>query len=429
MHVIVIGAGIVGVTTAYCLRRHGCEVTVIDRHSGVAQEASFANGGVIAPESVGPWAAPGMSRALVAALFRRDATLQVRLAADRALWRWLRRFVGESDLDRHRINRQRMLRLALYSRELLHEAQARHAIDYECQPGLLQLYRGEQALAAAADASKLLQDQGIAPRLLTADECRALEPALSTSTALAGGLHLPAAETGNCAYFTRRLKDICEADGVRFEFNAAVQRLDIAGNQLQAVVTAAGRRRGQACVVAAGADAAPLLAAAGIVLPLLAVKGASATMPVAQAEMAPFVGVFDDRYRIAVTRLGKRLRVAGTAVFGDLRPGVSADAMRLLLKVAGDWFPAAAVHRQAQWWSGWRAMLPDGPPLLGHTPVNGLFVNVGHGGSGWALACGAAQAVADTVIGRRPAISLDGLTIERYAPSRKTAPVARAAVS
>lgn len=429
MHVIVIGAGIVGVTTAYALRRHGCEVTVIERHSGVAQEASFANGGVIAPECIGPWAAPPMPRALLASLFTRSAALRVRPAFDRALWRWLRRFVAESDPQRYQLGRRRMQRLAIYSRELLRELQTRHALDYEQQPGLLLLYRSAQALAAAEPASLLLKEQGVAHRLLDAAGCRQLEPALGTHAALAGGLHLPEAETGNCAYLTRRLKEICSADGVRFEFNTEVTGFEVAGQRFQAVVTPTGRRRAGACVVAAGDGAGELLAAAGIALPLLPVQGVSATMPITRHELAPFIGILDERHGVAVARMGKRLRVAGTAVIGERGGRVDAAAQRLLLKVVGDWFPSAAAYSQAQWWSGTRAMLPDGAPLLGRSPIVGLHLNVGHGGSGWTLACGAAQVVADGLIERTPQISLEGLTLERYANPPAPPPLARAAAS
>jgi D-amino-acid dehydrogenase len=414
MHVVVIGAGVVGVTTAYCLRRLGCEVTVLERNSGAAHEASFANGGVIAPGYTGPWAAPGAPRALLAAFFRPDAALRLRVGLDGALWRWLRRFVAESTFERYRLAKRRMHRLAAYSQEELHALQARHAIDFEQQPGLLQLFRTQEQLDRHAPVRALLAELGVPHRLLSAEACRGVECSLNAHTPLAGGVHFPGDETGNCAYFARRLKEISEDDGVRYEFGTRVDRLSIDGRRLSGVVTAHGPQQADACVLAAGADAAALLAGTGIDLPLLPVRGFSASVPIARHELAPLVAVMDERYKVAITRMGKRLRIAGMAVIGDGRAAPDERATRALLKVASDWYPGAARFSQARLWSGVRAMLPDGPPVLGPTPVTGLYLNLGHGSSGWAMACGAAQVVADLVTGRTPAIDLDGLTLDRF---------------
>ncbi|MCU0952195.1 MAG: D-amino acid dehydrogenase [Burkholderiaceae bacterium] len=415
MHVAVIGAGIIGVTTAYCLRRRGVEVTVLERHSGVAQEASFANGGVVAPGYTGPWSAPGTPAALLAALFRRDAALRMPLSADPALWRWLRRFVAESTLDRYRANRRRMYRLAAYSREQLHALHARHAIDYERQPGLLQLFRSEREIDRHEPVRALLTELGATHRLLTADACRAIECALNEQTALAGGLHLPDDETGNCAYFARRLKEIGESDGVRYEFGCTVNAIELTGGRATAVATAQGLRRVDAVVLAAGADAAGLLAGSGLRVPLQPAVGYSATVPITRHELAPLVSVLDERFKVAVTRMGKRLRIAGLARIGQRRPAIDAATADTLLGVARDWYPGAAAYSRAQLWAGVRPMLPDGPPALGRTGIGGLFVNIGHGASGWAMACGAAQVVADVVTGHAPEIDLDGLTFDRFA--------------
>jgi D-amino-acid dehydrogenase len=414
MHVVVIGAGIIGVTTAYWLRQAGCEVTVVERNSGVAQEASFANGGVISPGYTGPLAAPGMPRALMKALINRDATLRLRPSLDRTLWRWLRRFVAESTLERWRINKLRIQRLALYSRDELHALQARHGIDYEQQPGLLQLYRTERELERGEPLRTLLKEQGVAHRLLSAAEARAVECALSEQTQLAGALHLPDDETGNCAYFARRLRELAEADGVRFRFNAALTGLELAAGRLEGLAGLNDLGRFDGCVLAAGADSASLLAGTGIAVPLLPVRGASATVNILRHELAPLTSVLDDRYKVAVTRMGRRLRIAGTSTLGDRRSGTDLAAIETLLKVARDWYPGAAAYSQAQPWAGLRLALPDGPPLLGATPVRGLYLNIGHGSSGWALACGSARVVADIVTGRQPAIDTDGLTLERY---------------
>jgi D-amino-acid dehydrogenase len=414
MHVVVIGAGIIGVTSAYYLRQAGFDVTVVERNSGVAQETSYGNAGVIAPAYVGPWAQPGMPRKVLAYLFRPHAPIVFRPTFDRALWRWLLRWYAECALERFVRNKARMQRIAYYSREQLRALRDRLAIDYEQTSGYLQLFRTQRELDRCAPAHQMLVEAGVPHRLLTRDECRALEPALASTTHLAGGLHLPDDETGNCAFFARQLKDIAEGDGVRFRFSATATGLDIEGQVLRAVHVDGAPLVADACVVAAGVDSASGLAAAGIDLALYPVKGYSATVPVTNHDHAPELSVMDEEYKVAITRMGQRLRIAGTAEIGSRRLRLRASALRTLIRVAIDWFPAAAAYSQAQFWVGARPMLPDGPPLLGATPIRGLLLNVGHGSSGWAMACGCARVIADVAAGRTPEIDLDGLTLARY---------------
>ncbi|GAB4480422.1 MAG: D-amino acid dehydrogenase [Burkholderiaceae bacterium] len=418
MHVAVVGAGIVGVTTAHALRQQGFEVTVIDRRGGVAQESSFANAGVLAPAYVGPWAQPGMPAKVLAYLFKREAPVVFRPRFDPALWRWLRRWLRECAVARFRANRARMQRLAYYSRDCLHEIRERHGIDYEQGTGYLQLFRTTHELERTAPAREMLREAGVAHALLDAAACRALEPALAADTPLAGGVHLPEDETGNCAVFARRLKDICESDGVEFRFGVDALRFDVAAGRIDGVQLANGRLRADAYVVAAGADSVTLLAPLGIDLPLLPVKGYSATVTITDPEQAPKLAVMDETYKVAVTRFGRRLRVAGTAELGSRGLRLRETALRTLLKVARDWFPAAASYAQARFWVGARPMLPDGPPVLGRTGYPNLYLNVGHGSTGWAMACGSARVVADVIAGHTPRIDLEGLTLDRYAARR-----------
>ncbi len=418
MHVAVVGAGIVGVTTAYALRQQGFEVTVIDRRGGVAQEASFSNAGVLAPAYVGPWAQPGMPAKVLAYLFKREAPVVFRPSLDPTLWRWLRRWLGECAVERYRVNRERMQRLAYYSRRCLHEVRERHGIDYEQGHGYLQLFRTPHELERTAPAREMLREAGVPHQLLDAAACRALEPALAEPTPLAGGLYMPEDETGNCALFARRLKDICEADGVRFRFGAEALCFETAASCIEALRLADGRVRADAYVLAAGADSGRLLGPLAIDLPLLPVKGYSATVTITRDEHAPKLAVMDETYKVAITRLGQRLRAAGTAEIGSRGMNLREAALRTLLKVARDWFPAAASYAQARFWVGARPMLPDGPPILGGTAYANLFLNVGHGSSGWAMACGSARIVADLVACRTPEIELEGLTLVRYTAPR-----------
>ena len=414
MHVIVVGAGIVGVCSAYELRQAGFDVTVLERRSGVAQETSFGNAGVVAPGYATPWAAPGMPRKVLSYLFKKEAPALFRPGARPAPWRWLVRWLGECRLERYRVNRARMQRLAFYSRDRLHGLRGRLGIQYEQSQGYLQLLRSERDVALAAPARALLDETGVPYRMLARDECHALEPGLAQATPLAAGLFLPDDEAGNCPLFAHALRRAAEDDGVRFRFNSTVNRLIVEGGRLSGVQVNGKPVAADAVVVAAANDSAPLLARAGVRIPLYPVKGYSATVTLLAHAIGPQHALMDEAYKTAITPFANRIRIAGTAELGGRDLALRDAALRTLIKVAGDWFPGAARYSEAQFWVGARPMLPDGPPLLGTTPVQGLYLNVGHGSTGWTMACGSARVVADVVAGREPEIALDGLTLERY---------------
>lgn len=414
MRVVVVGAGIIGVCTAHALRRAGLDVTVLERRSGVAQETSFANAGVLAPGYVGPWAAPGMPRKVLSYLLRPEAPVVFRPSLSPALWRWIRRWLGECDPERYRRNRARMQRLAFYSQEELRTLRARHALEYEQATGYLQLFRTDKEVEAAATTRAMLTELGVRHALFDAGQCRALEPALHPATDLAGGLHLPDEETGNCAFFAHQLKDLAIRDGVEFRFGVDVQAAEMALGRVGSLRTSAGPVRADAYVIAGGVDSLKLLEPIGIRLPLLAVKGYSATAAITAFEHAPFISVMDETYKVAITRLGNRLRVAGTAELGTRTMALRDGPLRTLMKVAHDWFPFAATYRLAKFWVGARPMLPDGPPVLGRTPIGNLYLNTGHGSTGWVMAVGSARVVSDLIAGREPEIDLEGLTLDRY---------------
>lgn len=414
MHVIVVGAGVIGVSTAYYLRRAGMEVTVLERRPGVAQETSFANAGVMAPSYVGPWAQPGMPSKVLAYLLRPEAPVVFRPSLSPALWGWIRRWVAECDLQRYLRNKERMQRLAFYSQAQLRTLRERHGMEYEQATGYLQLFRTEREVERSEPTRAMLKELGVAHRLLNAEETRGVECALHPVTPLAGALHLPEDETGNCAYFTHQLKHIAAGDGVRFRFGCTARALESTQGRIGRIRTDAGDLQADAYVVAGGVDSVGLLAPLGLRLPLLPVKGYSATVPISALEHAPITSVMDETYKVAITRMGNRLRVAGTAELGTRDMKLREGALRTLIKVASDWFPQAARYRQARYWVGARPMLPDGPPVLGATPYPNLYVNTGHGSTGWVMACGSARVVADTVAGRPAEIDMDGLTVDRY---------------
>ena len=419
MKTIVLGGGVIGVATAFYLRAHGCEVTVIEREPDVALVTSFGNAGVIAPGYVTPWAAPGMPAKLLKYLFKPASPLIFRPTFDPAQWRWIARWLHECDLERFRVNKQRMQRIAYYSRNCLREFRARHPFDYGRSQGYLQLFRSEYDVELAQPALAVLRDAGIAFREVSAAQCVEIEPGLRWAReAPLSGLYLPDDEAGDCARFTRELRSICESNGVRFRLDTRVTGLDVQGGAVRGVRV--GSERGDevlvadAVVVALGVDSAQLLAPLGVKVPLYPVKGYSATLPVIDDEKSPRAALMDESLKTAITRFGRNLRVAGTAELGNWQPTLREQALQTLLKVLDDWFPHAAKASSAHFWVGRRPMTPDGAPLLGASRVENLWLNVGHGSTGWAMAMGSGKVVADLVTLRVPEIELEGLTLERY---------------
>ncbi|WP_412022596.1 D-amino acid dehydrogenase [Burkholderia cepacia] len=425
MHVIVLGAGVIGVTTAWHLREAGCDVTVIEREADVAQATSLGNAGVIAPGYVTPWAAPGMPGKILKYLFKPASPLIFRPTLDAAQWRWIARWLRECEFERFRVNKQRMQRIAYYSRACLHGFRERYPFDYGASRGYLQLLRGAFDVEMVQPALKVLRDAGIAFRELDAAGCTAIEPGLRWARqAPVGGIYLPDDEAGDCARFTRELRALCETNGVTFRFRTEIRALDVAGGKVRGVRVdspddeAAARSdaplAADAIVVALGVDSAGLLRPHGIDVPLYPVKGYSATLAVIDDEKAPRAALMDESLKTAITRFGPTLRVAGTAELGNRRAALRQQALDTLMKVLDDWFPHAADRASARFWVGRRPMTPDGPPLLGASGIDGLWLNVGHGSTGWAMSMGSGKVVADLVTGREPEIDLSGLTLTRY---------------
>lgn len=411
--VAVVGGGIAGVCTAYFLAEAGHDVAVIERRQNVAQEASFTNDGIVSPGTIAPWATPDMPRRILSSLFSSEAPVTFKPSIDRALWRWARKWLSECDPDRYRINRMRMQRLALYSRDVLRTLREAHQLEYERTQGMLQLFRSEKDLKLAEPAIALLAESGIPHQLLDADGARAVEPALDTHPELTGALHLPQDEAGNCPLFAKRIKHIASAMGVQFFFGSTVDAIE--PESRGAVLRIDGSRfPADAVVIAAGADSARLLAPLGIRLPIYPVKGYAATATIRNYDLAPLGSLIDEAYKVTITRIGTRIRLAGIAEFGTDEKELHERALRTLVKVGSDWFPHATSYLKASFWSGTRPTLPDGPPLLGATPARNVYVNIGHAANGWGMAAGAGKVLADILSGRAPEIDMDGLTLTRY---------------
>ncbi|MFT4068211.1 D-amino acid dehydrogenase [Paraburkholderia sp.] len=422
MRVIVVGGGIIGLATAFYLNAHGVSVQLIEREADVARMTSKGNAGVISPGCVTPWAAPGMPFKIVKYLWKPHSPLIYRPQWNGRQWIWVRRWLRECAVERFNVNKQRMQRIAYYSQRCLAEFRGQHEVGYWRNQGFLQVYRSEFDVEMAQPGIRVLQEAGIAHRVLTGDAIFEVEPSLRWSTVRpAAALHLPDDETGDCAVFASRLRAICATAGVEFLFDTEVCVLDRAGDEVNGIVARRANGvvetlHGDAVIVAGGVDSVTLLAPLGVDVPLYPVKGYSATLPVKDEAKTLRAAVMDEALKVGMTRMGPVVRVAGTAELGDCARALRAKATATLIKTARDWFPEGVdFDTDPRFWVGLRPMTPDGPPILGATPFRRLYVNVGHGSTGWAMAMGSGRVVADVVTGRTPAIDLSGLTLERYA--------------
>lgn len=420
MKIAVIGAGVVGITTAYELARDGHEVTVFERRNAAAEESSFANAGVVAPGYVTPWAAPGMPAKVFRQLWGRHASVRLGKLSGADL-AWLRRWWRACRPEIYKANRSSMQALALYSRERLHHIVAELKLEYDRSDGYLVLLRSEADRALVEPGLAVLRDAGLAFAQVDADAARQLEPGLSASTPLHAAIHLPQDEVGNCRQFALLLKAECQRQGVVFEFGQTVSRLETGqGVTLHCDGAAQGAlhttQNFDAAVACAGLGSAALLKPLGLNVPLAAVYGYSVSAPVREALNAPRSSVMDERYKVAITRLGNRVRVAGGAELGGDPTRHRAASIRTLYKVLHDWFPGgASLSSGVQVWKGARPMLPDGPPVIAASGHPGLWLNLGHGSSGWALSCGSARALADLVSGQSPDVDVGNFGLGRLA--------------
>ena len=423
MKIAIVGAGIVGVTTAYELAESGHEVTVFERRTAAAEEASFANAGVVAPGYVTPWAAPGMPGKVARLLFSRHAPVRVTLPLSGAELAWMGKWWRACKPQAYAANRARMQRLAFYSRTRLHRLTASLELEYDRSPGYMVLLRGERDRKLVQPSLQVLRDAGVGFQEIGPAEARAIEPALHPDTDFLGAIYLPDDEAGNCRQFALLLKAEAQRLGANFEFATLVAPLHATAPTQLRLTTADGaksERRFDAVVVCGGVDSAALLRTVGLKLPLAPVYGYSISAPIREALHAPRSALMDERYKVAITRLGNRVRVAGSAEIGGGLERKRPDAIQTLYKVLHDWFPGAAqlanTGASVQEWKGARPMLPDGPPVLGESGVPGVWLNLGHGSSGWALSCGSARVLADLIAGRAPETDIEGLGIARLLP-------------
>ncbi len=416
MRVAVLGAGVIGVTAAYYLAEAGHEVTVLERRSGPGLETSFANAGEISPGYASPWAAPGVPMKALRWLLMRHAPLILTRPFDKAAMIWLAQTLRNCDAGRYAVNKARMVRLAEYSRDLLRDLRARTGIAYdERTQGTLQLFRTQAQVDATAKDIEVLRQSGVAFEVLDRAGCLAAEPGLAhAASPIAGGLRLPQDETGDCYLFTQALTAMARDLGVDFRFDVEVRGLEHDGARVTGLRTAQGRVEADAYVVATANMSPALLKPLGVRLPVLPIKGYSLTAPIVDEGRAPVSTVLDETYKIAITRLGDRIRVGGMAEVAGFDLSLSAAREATLAHSLETLFPGAGDLGRASFWAGLRPMTPDSTPIVGGTPLPNLFTSTGHGTLGWTMACGSGKLIADLVSGRTPDIEAEDLSVRRY---------------
>ncbi|MES2533898.1 MAG: D-amino acid dehydrogenase [Pseudomonadota bacterium] len=416
MKVIVLGGGVIGTSTAYYLARSGAEVTLLDRQDGPALETSFANAGQVSPGYSTPWAAPGIPLKAVKWMFQKHAPLAIRLDGSLAQLQWMAQMLRNCTPERYAINKERMMRVAEYSRACLQQLRADTGIQYEQRTGgTLQLFRTQAQLDAVQRDIEVLRECNVPYELLTRDQLAQVEPSLAQARdRLTGGLRLPKDETGDCHMFTNQLAAIAKGMGVDFRFGQTVDGLVVEGGRITGVRSGGQVLTADRYVLAFGSYSRGALKPLGIDLPVYPVKGYSLTVPLVDPAFAPQSTVLDETYKIAVTRFDDRIRVGGMAELGGYDLRLDPRRRATLELVVKDLFPGGDVAR-ASFWTGLRPMTPDSTPIVGATRFPNLFLNTGHGTLGWTMACGSGKLIADLVTGQRPEISTEGLAIDRYA--------------
>jgi D-amino-acid dehydrogenase len=415
MRVIVLGSGVIGVASAYYLARQGAEVTVLDRQSGPAEETSFGNAGQISPGYSTPWAAPGIPFKAVKWMFQHHAPLAINL--DGSMWQlqWMAQMLKNCNPQSYAVNKERMMRVAEYSRDCLRELRKDTGIHYENRAkGTLQLFRKEAQMEAVQRDISVLEECGVSYELLNANELGRVEPALANAQdKLVGGLHLPNDETGDCYLFTNALAQIAKELGVNFQFNQNVEKLIVEGDEIKGVQVNGKVLTADRYVLAFGSYSRDFLKPLDLQLPVYPVKGYSLTIPIVDPAFAPQSTVLDETYKIAITRFDQRIRVGGMAELSGFNLGLNEDRRATLQMVTQDLFPGGDME-QASFWTGLRPMTPDSTPIIGATRFKNLFLNTGHGTLGWTMACGSGKLISDIVLNHKTDISTDGLSIQRY---------------
>ncbi|GBQ35089.1 D-amino acid dehydrogenase [Gluconacetobacter azotocaptans] len=416
MKIIILGSGVVGVTSAWYLAQAGHEVTVIDRQPGPGLETSFANAGQVSPGYSSPWAGPGVPLKAIRWLMMKNRPFVFWPMPDPKQWRWLAQMLENCTTAAYDRNKGRMVRLAEYSRDVLRDLRATTGISYDDrQQGTLQVFRTQKQLDHIADDTRILDRYDVPYDLLDPAACVRAEPGLAQAEGkIVGGLRLPGDETGDAFQFTQNLAALAVRQGVTFLYNNTIRSLQRDGARITAVVTDTGTYQADAYVLSLGSFSPAMVATLGLDLPIYPIKGYSITAPIVDAARAPVSTVMDETFKIAITRLGDRIRVGGTAELAGFSTSLRAPRRATLEHSLTDLFAGAGDVPAATFWTGLRPMTPDGTPIVGRTDIGNLFLNTGHGTLGWTMACGSGRVLADVMSGRTPDIAHDDLALSRY---------------
>ncbi|MFZ5548051.1 MAG: D-amino acid dehydrogenase [Pseudomonadota bacterium] len=414
--VLVLGSGVIGTSIAYYAAKAGHEVTVVDRQPGPALETSFANAGEVSPGYSSPWAGPGVPLKAIQWMLMRHSPLVIWPLLDPAMWRWGLRMLANCTEKAYALNKSRMVPIAEYSRDCLKALRAETGIAYDDRAlGTLQLFRTQKQLDGTAKDIEVLKQYGVPYELLEHAGFVRVEPALHlTQEKFVGALRLPGDETGDCQLFTTRLAEMAKALGVRFHFDTRIDAIEHDSRQVTGVRTGAGTLVADRYVAALGSFTPQMVRPLGLDLPVYPIKGYSITVPITNPRGAPESTVMDETHKVAVTRLGDRIRVGGTAEIAGFSLALREARRETLTHVVTDLFPTGGDVGKASFWCGLRPMTPDGTPLVGPTAVPNLLLATGHGTLGWTMAAGTGRVITDLISGRKPEISLDGLTLDRY---------------
>ena len=410
MRVVVLGAGVAGVTTAWFLARDGHEVTVIDRQPVAANETSFANAGLVSPGHAFSWASPKAPRVLLKSLFRDDTGLRLKLRADPRLWLWCLKFLRNCTSERARVNSLRKLRICAYSHDVLTALVEESEIDYHrTTGGILYLHRDPGALARAAGEMRLLAEDGVRFETLDADGVVRVEPALAAAEkGIVGAIYCPDDESGDCNLFTRELAARCAAAGVAFRYETTITAIQGSGDRIERIVTDKGDIAGDAFVMSLGSFSPIHARGLGVRLPIYPVKGYSMTIPIDGHNGAPRLSGVDETTLTAWSRLGDRLRLTSTAEISGYDRALNPTQFARMRRAAERLFPDGAAYGKATEWAGLRPQTPEGTPILGKARHGNLWFNTGHGSMGWTMGAGSGRITADLIAGRDPGIALDG---------------------
>jgi D-amino-acid dehydrogenase len=413
MKILVLGSGVIGVTTAYYLAKDGHQVTVIDRQAEAALETSFANAGLIAPGHAYAWASPKAPGTLWKSLFKPDQALRLKLRADPHMWWWCWLFLRQCTEERARINTIRKLKLCVYSVECIDQVVKDTGVEYDAlRKGNIYVYRSQESFDRGVEHMSILREQGLEFEVLDRDAVSALEPAVAkVKSRIAGAVYSPLDQSGDARLFSRRLAAHC-ADklGVSFLFDTAIKRIETSGDTVERVVTAGGARHADRYVLALGCDSPILGRSIGLKLPIYPVKGYSVTLPAKTGDGALGIGGVDEDNLMAWCPLGDRLRLTSTAEFSGYDRSHRPEDFRAMFRAAKELFPGAADYDRPDYWAGLRPMTPEGTPILSYARYRNLLLNTGHGHIGWTMSCGSGKITADLVAGRTPEIDLEGMS-------------------